>query len=421
MTATDLNVLLLARSFPPADNIASLRCRYLAKHLIKAGWNVRVVTVDPVCLRSSDQSDETIRFLRTKGLSRILTGHNWRFLTDGLLHQKGLMENKYIGGISRRIASFLDIDPGKGWIKPIYQACEELKPGDVQMIVASGPPFSSFIAAHQLARKLKCSFSVDYRDLWCTSVFRNRDSRFYTQATEKNILKEAACISVVSPTMGEILSSRYGFIDKIMVLTNGYDHEDLSSIEPFPFDHFAVVYCGSLHPPVQSLDPVLRAIKKSATSGIGLDDIIFHYFGRDTEYVRQSAARCEVSDRVQVHGRVSHREILSITQGAGAAVIITAVNTQDTMGARAVVTGKLFETIGLKTPVILLSIKGSDACRIVESTGCGKCFDQNETDLLVDYLKDLKVNSSAQIIGNSECYDWHNMIGVYSARLKELM
>jgi hypothetical protein len=70
------------------------------------------------------------------------------------------------GGISRRIARRIGIDKGIGWVRAAERACARVRPEEVDLILASGSPYSSFVLAERLAKKLARPFVLDYRDPW---------------------------------------------------------------------------------------------------------------------------------------------------------------------------------------------------------------------------------------------------------------
>src|SRR5262249_28177476 len=75
--------------------------------------------------------------------------------------------------------------------------------------------------------------------------------------------------------------------------------------------------------------------------------------------------------QVILHGGVSRVEALSAVRGATVAVVITSVGEESTLD-KGIVTGKVFEALGLKTPILLIAPPGSDATEIVEGTGMGR-------------------------------------------------
>ncbi len=59
----------------------------------------------------------------------------------------------------------------------------------------------------------------------------------------------SAAVTTVSPSWARVMDRQFGVGAKLHVVSNGYDPEDLATVEAHHFGHFAIVYAGSLWPP----------------------------------------------------------------------------------------------------------------------------------------------------------------------------
>src|SRR5688572_7711072 len=293
-------LLLLAWNFPPVQAIASVRTWNIAKYLSRLGWDVTVVTPRLELWRHLDYPEKTKAALQTERIQRILTDHDWRFLTPIHLNCSDQGLGWLAGGVCRKLARGAGIDDGIGWIKPAERACATLKPDDVDLVFASGPPFATFMLAERLAKKLGRPYVLDYRDPWPGGQAMVEALRVFP--TEGRLLKGAAAVTIVSQTWAADLDSRFNIGSKLHVVTNGYDAEELCNVQPYDFGHFAIVYAGIFYPPERVITPILEALKLLEQND-GSDRWYFHYYGHDEQYVRQQAAMLGVSNRVKVHGR----------------------------------------------------------------------------------------------------------------------
>jgi hypothetical protein len=80
------------------------------------------------------------------------------------------------------------------------------------------------------------------------------------------------------------------------------------------------------------------------------------------------------------------------------------------MEDKGIVTGKVFETLGLGRPVLLIAPYGSDATVIAESTGLGKRFAGDDIDGMALFLKDLILSGETLKAKNIDAYAWMNII-----------
>src|SRR5262249_45026679 len=94
-------------------------------------------------------------------------------------------------------------------------------------------------------------------------------------------------------------------------------------------------------------------------------------------------------DRVVLHGGVSRTDALSAVRGANIAVVIASVFAEDTQQDNGKIPGKLFEPLGLGTPILLIAPAGSDATQIVEETGMGRGFVGTDIEGIVRFLSDI--------------------------------
>ena len=200
------------------------------------------MTPHPSLWRQLENPEKVARDVEREGIRPIFTGHEWRCLSPEL---KCWNEGAgwVIGGICRRIARALSIDKGIGWIKAAERACSSLKPTDVDLILASGPPFAAFTLAKRLSDRLGRPYVLDYRDLWSRNFYRPLPDRVRRQ--EERLLRGAAAVTIVSLTWARVLTNMFHLDPKVHVITNGYDPEEAQQITAHRFDHFAIVYAGT--------------------------------------------------------------------------------------------------------------------------------------------------------------------------------
>src|SRR5215471_7396290 len=154
-------LLFLAYAFPPVNVTASVRTWNIAKYLTRLGWDITVVTPKPDLWRHVGNQEETNAQLKSEGINIIKTGHGWRCLVPGYLVTPDSRSAWLAGGLCRRLARAYGIDSCVGWIKEAKKACWSLEAGDVDLILATGPPFSTFRLAKQLGERLNRPYVLD--------------------------------------------------------------------------------------------------------------------------------------------------------------------------------------------------------------------------------------------------------------------
>jgi glycosyltransferase involved in cell wall biosynthesis len=180
----------------------------------------------------------------------------------------------------------------------------------------------------------------------------------------------------------------------------------MAAVKPHDFGHCAFVYTGVFYPPKRVISPFFVALKRLKESLSGnADEWYFHYYGSDENHVREQADRLGLTDRIVLHGRVPRREALSAVKGARLALVITSVVEEKKLEDKGIVTGKIFEAIGLATPVLLIAPIGSDARAITAPTGLVKSFTGTEIEGMVSFLKNVVCRQAPQA-ENSEICSW---------------
>ena len=398
-------LLFLAKPFPPSRAPACTRTWNIAKYLTRLGWEVTVVTPHPSVWRQSDDPDLVSSKLRQEGIRRILTRHRWRFLLPRSLNCWNRGIGWFLGALCRRFAATLGIDSNIGWIQEAEKECRRFSKGDVDVILATGSPFASFTLAKRLSDRLDCPYVMDYRDPWTQNPHRPRSPRRKELEGESRLIAGSAAVTIVSPSWAKALDHRYDIASKLHVVSNGYDPEDLAGVEPYDFGHFAIVYAGTFYPPKRVISPIMAALKRLMENQENEAEWFFHYYGRQQAHVLNEAARFGVMSKVISHGWVPHAAALAAVRGASLAIVITSVSDDAPMEDMGIMTGKVYEALGLKTPVLLITPKGSDLDAIVRGIPGIVCFSGGNVEGISEYIKKLMLGSMPNCEA-AESFSW---------------
>ncbi len=365
-----------------------------------------MVTPDPSVWRNLEDCEKVSMELEAEGINRILTPHRWRCLVPDHLNCWDQNLGWFAGGVCRTIARHIGIDRQVGWFKAAEQACSHLRPNDVDVILASGSPFGAFKLAKRLSDRLGRPYVLDYRDPWTGNPHVDRTPRPATIREEASLLQGCAAATIVSPSWAADLDRCYGVGAKLHVVTNGYDSGEMDAVKPYDFGHCAIVYTGNFYPPKRTISPFLAVLKRLNESfNENSRKWYFHYFGSQEQHVRDQADRFGLNDRIVLHGKVTRGETLSAVKGASLAVVITTIDEQGSSEELGMVTGKIFEAIGLGTPVLLITPKGSDAAAITAPTGLVKSFTGADIQGMALFLKDV-IRGETPRPNNVEVVSW---------------
>jgi glycosyltransferase involved in cell wall biosynthesis len=295
-----------------------------------------------------------------------------------------------------------------------------LTPDDVDIILASGDPFLAFKLAKLLSDRLRRPYVLDYRDPWTGNLHATQADRPATVQLEARLLTHAAEVTIVSRAWSIAMDQRFALGPKLHVVSNGYDPNELEKVRPHDFGHFAIVYTGGFYPPKRVISPVMAALERlKATTAGSTCSWYFHYYGIHEDHVRAEAQRFGVAERVVLHGRVPRAEALSAVCGAGVTVVITAIAEKGTLADNGMVTGKLFEALGLKTPILLICPSESDAAAIIADAGVHASFTGTDIDGMSRHLLQLmsgRIRPSQSAA--PERYAWPELVKPLDALLR---
>jgi len=220
---------------------------------------------------------------------------------------------------------------------------------------------------------------------------------------------------VVSPSLAADLDYRFRLGSKLHVVTNGYDSEELKPIQPQHFDHFAIVYAGTFYPPERVVTPVLEALKRIDVNGPSRE-CYFHYYGDDGSHVRDEAVRLGLANRIRLHQRVPRSEALAAIRGANVTVVITSVFETPSLRINSV-PGKLFETLGLRSPILLIAPPGSDAESLAALAGAVGRFCGTDFEGISSFVGQLMAGREVQS-NNTGVFEWKRVAEGLDARLR---
>lgn len=414
-------VLFLAYYFPPLNSSACIRTWNIAKYLARLGWEVTVVTPDPQLWRNQNDSSQVDFNLDRERVKRIPTGHRWCCLIPGHLKCSDSAVGKLFGGACRKIARSLGLEPTIGWVREAEVVCAQLSSNKIEVILVSGPPFIGFRVAKSLSARLGCPYVLDYRDPWVENGDETRRNDQIVRSEQAEIIEGSSAVTVVSPSL---LKWRFNIGAKEHVISNGFDPEELRDVDSYEFGHFAIVYTGVFYPPNRVITPVMAALRRLSEIGSSRKGRIrewkFHYYGPETGHVLREAQAFGVTDKVIVHGRVSRAESLSAVRGSGISVVIASILDQVIEAERYIVPGKLFEALGLGTPVLFIGPPGSDVEQVTEVTGLVRRFPAKDVEGMATFFQEVmagKIPAARRL----DAYTWPNLIKQFDNVLRQVI
>ncbi len=391
-------VLIITYYWPPSGGAGVQRWLKFSKYLREFGWEPVVFTVangefpeqDNSLLKDIPKNLEVIKvpIKEPYVIYKLLTGRK----KNEKIHAGFLTEKKkksFLQDFAVWVrGNFFIPDARMLWIKPSVKALQQwLNTNAVDAIASTGPPHTCHLIAMQLKDKTRLPWLADFRDPW-TNIDFYKDLKLTRWADKKHHRLEKAVVTTADAvvTIGKTMQEEFAtqFNRKIEYITNGYDDDDTSIIPDTLDTKFSLAHIGTMvrtrNP--QSLWQALYElldeipdlknhleIKLAGKVDAAVGELLNHY--SLTNYV----------NRIEY---LNHDEVLKVQQQSQ--MLLLVVN--NTPNAKGVVTGKLFEYLAAKRPILCIGPTDGDAAKIIVETQSGHCAAYDDVARIKTILKD---------------------------------
>jgi glycosyltransferase involved in cell wall biosynthesis len=347
-------LLLVSQLAPPSALIAARRVAGLTKYLARLGFEITVLTSR---LSGEGPIEGAAEVVRTHDL--LASPVNWRRRSLEVMSSGA-------PGTYRRpspLQSLLVPDPALvSWLPFAFRAARRL--GRFDVVLTTSPPQSAHLVGAALARR-GVPWVAELRDGWTFEPPRPEwplgPLRALDRRLERTLRGADAAVGVTRP-IAEDLRERLGL--DAHVITNGFDPEE----QPAPGEETLVepgrhtfVHTGRVEVTGTKLDPLLDALRLLGTQS----EIELVFAGPLSETETEQLAVPELTGLVRTVGVLDRPATLRLQRAADTLLLITE-------GARrtSVATGKLFEYLAARRPILVLGDE-TEAARIVAESETG--------------------------------------------------
>ena len=370
-------ILLVAYGFPPAGGGGVQRPSKMVKVWTRRGAEVCVLSgpvgaaaaQDPSllddlpggmeCVRAADPSPWLALQRLRKGLPQ---GGAWRLL-DRLLVALSVVA-RAISVPDHRCGWLLAAVP-KGWL-----LARRFRP---TAIVATGPPFTSFLVGRILASVLRLPLVLDYRDPWTATYLPNQSTwlagrlnPYLERWSLENAAGVVAAHRAVFQFFGQLGPGGRTLCRRRLFAPNGYDADDFADGLSPATDRFTISYTGSFYG-FRNPRVFLEVLEELLQSG-RLDPSRFRFL---VAGVSGDALRATHRDRclaavLESEGYLPHAvSVRRLVQST-----VNLVIEGETGGRNRHSPGKFYEVLRAARPVLLLCPEGTTPWLARRVGGC---------------------------------------------------
>jgi len=390
-------VLIITYYWPPSGGAGVQRWLKFAKYLPKHGWMPVVYTPSNPEYPVEDESllqdiiKENIVVVKKSiwepySFYKIFSGRKkTEKVQAGFLYESS--SNRRREKCFRWLRGNLFIpDARKFWIKPSIRFLAKLiKSNSIDLIVSTGPPHSMHLIALGLKKQFDIPWLADFRDPWTqidfyqhlmlTSIADKMHKRL-----EKEVVERADRVVTVSRNCANGIKE---IADKeVHVITNGYDPDDFKNCSPFNYDSFSITHLGSMNTD-RNPHVLWKAIGELLAELPGFkDNLKIRFIGKTDYCVFDELKRHSLGGFVENYKYLPHDKALA--KASGSALLLLALN--NTQNVKGITTGKIYEYIALKRPVLCIGDKEGDAAKILAETLSGTTFGFDEKDNVKKFI-----------------------------------
>ena len=395
-------VLIISYYFPPDPTIGSLRAGGLAKYLPFFGW-------EPIILTKKIPHTSNCRIITTQySIYNSITSFKKKIgMAPEIAVSNSLNLSKK--GLNSKLFKMLYIlpeilaypDPQKDWYDSAFDvACNFLDREKVDAIISSSSPVTGHIIAHDLSIKYSISWIADFRDLWTQNHYYpySRIRRFFERRLEVKSLESAKSLTTVSQNMAAELKKIHNNI-RVFSIPNGFDLDDVNNLETNLTDKFTIIYTGSLYQGKRDPLKLFQALSELfAENTLDPQKVEVRFYGRQENWMSNEITKYGLERIVIDCGFVS-REVALLKQRESQILLLLLWDHPSEVG---VYTGKVFEYIASKRPILAIGGPKGVVSELLEETEAGYFVSSVEDikDIIIKYYTEYKLNGRVLYKGN---------------------
>ena len=390
-------VLIITYYWPPAGGSGVQRWLKFSKYLRDFEIEPVIYTIDNPSYPILDKSSESEIPKDLEILKQAIFEPNSMLSFFGRNNKKesaGFLNPNptFLGKIVQYIrANYFIPDARKFWIQPSVNFLSNyLENNHIDAIITTGPPHSMHLIGLELKKKLGIKWISDFRDPW-TEIDYFQQLPLTKKATKKHqdLEQEVLINSDMVVVVGETMKEKFlKHTKRIEVLTNGFDTiEDLSTQKLD--EKFSITHVGLMN---SDRNPTILWEVLNEISNTNLNfknDLRIKLIGKLDDAVIQDLKVFD-HNTIETIPYLDHKDVSKYQ--ASSQVLLLSIN--EVPSAKGIITGKIFEYLQAKRPILAIGPEDGDAAMILKNTNAGTIIGfKNKTVLkatILNLYKDYK-------------------------------
>ena len=384
-------VLIITYYWPPSGGSGVQRWLKFSKYLRDFNIEPVIYTVDNPSYPIKDTSLESEIPLGLEVLKQpifepnsflSIFGNNKKKESAGFLNPNPTLLGRFFQYVR---ANYFIPDARKFWIKPSVKFLSNyLNNNEIDVVITTGPPHSMHIIGLALRDKFKIKWISDFRDPW-TEIDYFQQLPLTKKANKKHhqleqeVLEKSDMVIVVGETMKKKFLKHNHNIE---VLTNGFDsYENSLTIELD--SNFSITHVGLMN---ADRNPTIlwEVLYEISSENIDFkNNLRIKFIGKIDDTVIQDIQVFNTNNIVRIP-YLDHDEVRKYQ--ASSQVLLLSIN--HVPSAKGIITGKIFEYLQAKRPILGIGPEDGDAAAILKKTNAGNIVGfNNKVELKAAVLK----------------------------------
>lgn len=392
-------IVFISEYFYPINYIASIRATKLSKYLSIYDYEVIVVCrsaenfpVNPENEKEIGQVASIYRVCNSTISRRIKEERNRRISIRRIRNLQSIEESLSIKSnqiklIINYLRKFINVLENYDFIPQAKKILRKIYGIDI-LITSYGPKSNSILGKWYKKKHPEVFWIADHRDpvfnlSFTLPIFRTIDKTFV-----RRVCRNANVVTGVS--QGCIDNLFLSKQTKQVVLTNGFDRDDIENINHQMPAKFTLAYLGSLYSGKRDLTPLFKVFRDLIfDSKIVKGDVEICYSGSSRIEILRLAESFKLSEIINATDNITHEE--SLKRQLESHMLI--LSTWNNIGEEGVITGKFLEYMMMGKPIIALvsgNLKNSEVKKMMIEGDLGFCYEEptgkNDEVLLKQYI-----------------------------------
>lgn len=386
-------VLIITYYFPPSGGAGVQRWLKMIKYLPQFGIEPVVLTVSEE-YASYPQYDASLladvspqtKVYRTK--SREVLSFYKKISPKGEMPHTGF-SNEPNPNFWQKAARFIRgnfflPDARRGWNSYAYKkAVQLILQEGIDTIVTTTPPHSTQLVGLKLKKKFPhLKWVADLRDPWSEIFYQDKLyqtslARWINKRYEKQVLTHADQVITVSDSCANLFKSKVQPAPNVAVLSNGYDPADFLDLPAWQEGSKKVLsYVGVLSEQYR-LDVLIDALTHLAPKWA--DKLVLRFVG--VVYEQGKKQLQALPYQVEFVDYVLHKQAVAYMCSTDFLLLCI----PDIAHNTGILTGKLFEYLAARKPILLIGPPDGDAAVVIRQCEAGLCGGY-EVDQTIQHL-----------------------------------